>query len=89
VSDIQRTLFAKLGVSQFGSVWRAVLMGTTTGFTTEEIRELVHEYQLQPWGTNRRGWTGGESRMTRSGGGGTGSSTEISNAACFRGRLSL
>ena len=26
-------------------------MGTTTGFTAEEIREIVHEYQLQPWGT--------------------------------------
>lgn len=26
-------------------------MGTMTGFTAAEIRELVHEYQLQPHGT--------------------------------------
>ena len=46
-------LFARLVVSQFGSVWRAVLVGTTTGFTAEEIREIVHEYHLQPWGTKQ------------------------------------
>lgn len=28
-------------------------MAMTTGFTVEEIREIVHEYQLQPWGTKQ------------------------------------
>ena len=47
-------------------------MGTTTGFTTEEIRELVHEYQLQPWGTkqawlDRRGISHDKIRRWRNG----------------------
>jgi hypothetical protein len=33
-------------------------VGTTTGFTAEEIREIVHEYQLQPWGT-KQAWREG------------------------------
>ena len=28
-------------------------MSSGVGFTAEEIREFVHEYQLQPWGTKR------------------------------------
>ena len=47
-------------------------MGTTTGFTAEEIREIVHEYQLQPWGTKkawleRRGLSGDKIRRWRNG----------------------
>lgn len=45
-------------------------MGTMTGFTAEEIREIVHEYQLQPWGTkqawlDRRGLSGDKIRRWR------------------------
>jgi hypothetical protein len=30
-------------------------MAVSVGFTVEEIREFVHEYQVQPWG-QRRSW---------------------------------
>jgi DNA-binding transcriptional MerR regulator len=30
-------------------------MTVSVGFTVEEIREFVHEYQVQPWG-QRRSW---------------------------------
>ena len=49
------TLFARLVVSQFGSGEEVMVLGVTTGFTAEEIREIVHEYHLQPWGT-KQGW---------------------------------
>ncbi|SEH77731.1 hypothetical protein SAMN04515694_1041, partial [Leifsonia sp. CL154] len=38
-------------MSQVGSVWEGSVLGVTTGFTAEEIREVVHEYHLQPHGT--------------------------------------
>jgi hypothetical protein len=43
-------LFAKLVVSQFTIGEGGCRVSITPGFTAAEIRELVHEYQLQPHG---------------------------------------